>query len=61
MAMCEDYPCCGHTDQDPCDYSGPSAADMLADPYSYHLYCEHEAGYCQHDAEDDDEDDEEDY
>jgi hypothetical protein len=20
--MCEDYPCCGHTDFDPCDPSG---------------------------------------
>jgi len=36
----EDYPCCGHTPSDPCDYSGPTAEDYFAayergtwDPY----------------------------
>lgn len=40
MAYCEDYPCCGHTPQDPCDYSGPTSEDYYAayargtwDPY----------------------------
>jgi hypothetical protein len=55
-AYCEDYPCCGHTPLDPCNYSGPTSEDMLANPYKYHLDCEHEAGYCQHDDEDDEED-----
>ena len=29
MAMCEDYPCCGHTPSDPCGSEGPSADDYL--------------------------------
>lgn len=33
--FCEDYPCCGHTDKDPCD---PRAA--LVEPW----YCD-ECGY----------------
>jgi len=47
---CEDYPCCGHTPQDPCD-STPY------DPWSYpHLGCDHNAGYCYlADEEEDDE------
>lgn len=58
MSYCEDYPCCGHTEEDPCDYSGPSADDILADPRRYHLHCEHEAGYCVEDDEDDGDDEE---
>ena len=56
MARCEDYPCCGHTDEDPCDWRGPSSADMLANPAKYHIGCDHEAGYCDYEVEDDDED-----
>lgn len=29
MAMCEDYPCCGHTPADPCGGEGPSSQDYL--------------------------------
>lgn len=45
---CEDYPCCGHTDGLPCDWTAP---DYSNDP---HLMCDHEAGICDvwHDAED---------
>jgi hypothetical protein len=51
MARCEDYPCCGHTDGLPCDWTyTPSPHDG----------CDHNAGYCQVDEDDDDieEDDE---
>ena len=30
MAYCEDYPCCGHTPSDPCDYTGPTSEDYYA-------------------------------
>jgi hypothetical protein len=50
---CEDYPCCGHTPNDPCNYTGPTAEDMLSNPDAYHLNCEHEAGYCYLDEEED--------
>jgi len=65
MALrCEDYPCCGHTPSDPCDYSGPTSSDMLANPARYHLGCDHEVG-CEYEAdedyEDEDEDEREDY
>ena len=49
MAMCEDYPCCGHTDGLGCDYTPD---------YDYiykHVGCDHEAGYCQLDDVDEDE------
>ena len=54
--MCEDYPCCGHTDQDPCQsqwYDAPGAFDTSVNP---HCFCEHEFGQC--DVEDYDEEDE---
>lgn len=38
---CEDYPCCGHTPQDPCN---AKPHDWANDP---HLTCEHEIGYCE--------------
>jgi hypothetical protein len=59
MAKCEDFPCCGHTADDPCDYSGPTSADILADPAKYHLGCDHNAGYC--DYEDDNYNEDEDW
>lgn len=58
MAYCEDYPCCGHTPEDPCDYTGPTAADMSADPARYHLGCDHEAGECRYEEWDEDEEEE---
>lgn len=41
MAMCEDYPCCGHTDGLGCDYQ----PDM--DFINTHAACNHEVGDCQ--------------
>lgn len=41
---CEDYPCCGHTDGLPCDWTyAPEAAasDRV------HAFCDHEAGFCE--------------
>lgn len=53
---CEDYPCCGHTDGLPCNWTAP---DYSSDP---HLLCDHEAGICDvwedEDYDDEDEDDE---
>lgn len=46
MAYCEDYPCCGHTPQDPCErqwYDEPGAFDITQNP---HALCDHEAGVC---------------
>lgn len=46
MARCEDYPCCGHTPQDPCDrqwYDEPGAFDTSRNP---HALCDHENGEC---------------
>lgn len=54
MTYCEDYPCCGHTAQDPCDWQGPTSDDMLADPSRYHVGCDHEAGFCDYADRDDD-------
>jgi hypothetical protein len=48
MAMCEDYPCCGHTPSDPCGSEGVSpavlytawerrgASDPDFDPFDYY-------------------------
>ena len=56
---CEDYPCCGHTPDDPCDGTGyVSAEQMLENPAKYHLGCDHETGCCDYEREDDDEEDE---
>lgn len=46
MALCEDYPCCGHTPQDPCSaqwYDAPDAFDTTVHP---HALCDHESGDC---------------
>lgn len=43
---CEDYPCCGHTPDDPCTrewYDHPDAFNPLVNP---HCFCEHEYGIC---------------
>jgi hypothetical protein len=50
MAVCEDYPCCGHTDGLPCDWVAP---DYRKDP---HALCDHENGVCEVEPDDDDED-----
>jgi hypothetical protein len=41
MSRCEDYPCCGHTDLDPCDGNVISEPWYCDDCGGYHfsLYC----------------------
>ena len=49
MAKCEDYPCCGHTDQDPCErqwYDEPGAFDT-SKLGNEHALCDHENGDCE--------------
>lgn len=56
--MCEDYPCCGHTPDDPCGaqwYDAPDAFDVTTNP---HALCDHENGDCDVWDEDFDECDE---
>lgn len=53
---CEDYPCCGHTPDDPCSrqwYDEPGAFDTSR-PGNEHALCEHEYGFCDVDDEDED-------
>lgn len=38
---CEDYPCCGHTDGLPCDWTPPTAKS------NPHWLCDHENGFCE--------------
>lgn len=60
MAYCEDYPCCGHTPQDPCErqpYDEPGYYDTTIRG-NEHALCDHENGEC--DVEDDYEEDEDD-
>ena len=56
---CEDYPCCGHTDGLPCDWTYTPEAQAFD---RIHAFCDHEVGHCEVDeAIDsvfDDEDDE---
>lgn len=50
---CEDYPCCGHTDLDPCErqpYDEPGYFDITRNP---HALCEHEYGICEVDYDED--------
>lgn len=57
MARCEDAPCCGHTDEDPCEpqwYDAPGAFDTSV-PGNEHALCDHENGECDV-PEDEDED-----
>lgn len=62
MARCEDYPCCGHTDGLPCDWTAPNYRDPAV-AAAYHIGCDHEAGYCEYtaDADEDTEADESDW
>jgi len=48
MVRCEDYPCCGHTDEDPC---GPADYDVagyydVSVPGQEHRLCDHANGEC---------------
>jgi hypothetical protein len=61
MAYCEDYPCCGHTPQDPCErqwYDEPDAFDTTKNP---HALCDHENGECDVDYYDEEEEEDEDF
>lgn len=40
---CEDYPCCGHTDGLPCDWTYTEEARAYD---QNHALCDHEAGLC---------------
>jgi hypothetical protein len=60
MNRCEDYPCCGHTNDDPCGpqwYDAPGAFDTSINP---HALCDHENGDCDVDPYDEDYEDDED-
>lgn len=54
MARCEDYPCCGHTDGLPCDWTYTPEAQAHDEA---HAFCEHVAGYCDVAWREDDEED----
>jgi hypothetical protein len=46
---CEDYPCCGHTPDDPCEpqwYDEPGAFDTSR-PGNEHALCDHENSICE--------------
>jgi hypothetical protein len=48
MSYCEDYPCCGHTPDDPCGrqpYDEPGYYDTSR-PGNEHALCDHEFGEC---------------
>lgn len=50
---CEDYPCCGHTDEDPCSpqwYDAPDAFDPSVNP---HCFCDHSDGWCEVEVDED--------
>jgi hypothetical protein len=54
---CEDYPCCGHTADDPCTaqwYDAPDAFDPSVNP---HCFCDHSDGWCEVEVEDADDED----
>lgn len=53
--MCEDYPCCDHTPDDPCTrewYDEPGAFDTTI-AGNEHALCDHENGDCNVDYEPD--------
>ena len=59
-SQCEDYPCCGHTPDDPCErqwYDEPGAFDTSR-PGNEHALCDHENSICEVELDDDDEGDE---
>jgi hypothetical protein len=62
MTYCEDYPCCGHTNEDPCErqpYDEPGYYDTSIRG-NEHALCDHENGECDVDYDDYDEADDED-
>jgi hypothetical protein len=46
---CEDYPACGHTDGLPCDWKADM--DHYHSQAAIHYGCDHEAGWCTLDEE----------
>lgn len=50
---CEDYPCCGHNDGLGCGWKAPNYSDPAV-AAAHHIGCDHEAGYCLYEEEDDD-------
>jgi hypothetical protein len=59
MNRCEDYPCCGHTNEDPCGPQWYDASDAFDTRVNPHALCDHENGDC--DVADDNEPHEYDY
>lgn len=62
MTYCEDYPCCGHTYDDPCGrqpYDEPGYYDTSR-PGNEHALCNHAEGECNVDFYDDEPDEDED-
>jgi hypothetical protein len=56
--QCEDYPCCGHTPENPCErqwYDEPGAFDTSR-PGNEHALCDHENGICEVEEYDNDDD-----
>jgi hypothetical protein len=56
VKLCEDYPCCGHTPEDPCApqwYDEPGAFDTSRRG-NEHAFCDHENGECDVDYDEDD-------
>lgn len=53
---CEDYPCCGHTPDDPCGYQPYDNPQRMYEWAQRHSYCDHEAGIyeCEEYGDDDD-------
>lgn len=63
MSRCEDYPCCGHTNDDPCGrqpYDEPGYFDTSR-PGNEHALCDHAAGVCDVWEDEPDDDDYVDY
>lgn len=53
-SLCEDYPCCGHTSEDPCgpqEYDQPGYYDTSVKGQEHRL-CDHENGDCDVDYDD---------
>lgn len=59
-ARCEDFPCCGHTLEDPCDAVIPDYSNR-ENQAKYHIGCDHEAGYCEYLPDEEEEEYEDDY
>ena len=56
MSRCEDYPCCGHTDGLGCNYDTSYYSSQEYHNYiNIHYGCDHEAGWCAVELDDEDE------